>query len=123
MYEAEAVENNTGGAGSHHQQHSNPDLTFIPQDNGMSSPVSNDVFTHEIEGHKSSEATYKASTNQHLSVQGTSGSSGGSHLSQRTSSGSHYDSNHGARLSFEVSDFFMFGAPLGLILAYKRNCK
>lgn len=121
VYDAEGVENNTVGAGSHHQQQSNPDLTSIPQDNGMSSPVSNDVFTHEIEGHKTPEVSRKASTNQHLSVHGISGNCGGSHVSQRNSSGSHYDSSHVARLSFEVSDFFMFGAPLGLILAYKRS--
>lgn len=49
--------------------------------------------------------------------------------SRRTSSGSNYESNF-PRFDFEVSDFFMFGSPLGLVLAYRRlftgedrNCK
>ncbi|PVD31481.1 hypothetical protein C0Q70_06893 [Pomacea canaliculata] len=39
--------------------------------------------------------------------------------SRRTSSGSNYESNF-PRFDFEVSDFFMFGSPLGLVLAYRR---
>ncbi|KAK2180833.1 hypothetical protein NP493_423g01019 [Ridgeia piscesae] len=39
--------------------------------------------------------------------------------SRRTSAASQTGQN---RFSFDVSDFFMFGAPLGLILAYRKMC-
>ena len=38
--------------------------------------------------------------------------------SRRTSTGSQ---DGGGRFDFDVSDFFMFGAPLGLLLAYRRR--
>lgn len=45
-----------------------------------------------------------------------------SELCRRTSYGSHYDGSS-SKFSFEVSDCFFFGSPLGLILAYRRmNC-
>lgn len=40
-------------------------------------------------------------------------------ISRRTSSGSHYDSGM-AKFDFDVSDFFMCGASLGMVLAYRR---
>ncbi|KAK7476710.1 hypothetical protein BaRGS_00032047, partial [Batillaria attramentaria] len=39
--------------------------------------------------------------------------------SRRTSSGSNFDGGF-LRFEFEVSEFFMFGSPLGLVLAYRR---
>ncbi|CAL1546251.1 unnamed protein product [Lymnaea stagnalis] len=39
--------------------------------------------------------------------------------SRRTSSGSHYDGGI-AKFDFDVSDFFMCGAPLGIVLAYRK---
>nr|XP_022338913.1 protein retinal degeneration B-like isoform X2 [Crassostrea virginica] len=38
---------------------------------------------------------------------------------RRTSTGSNYDGTY-FKLDFEVSEFFMLGAPLGLLLAYRR---
>ncbi|XP_062569134.1 protein retinal degeneration B-like isoform X1 [Saccostrea cucullata] len=38
---------------------------------------------------------------------------------RRTSTGSNFDGTY-LKLDFEVSEFFMFGAPLGLVLAYRR---
>ena len=38
---------------------------------------------------------------------------------RRTSTGSYFDGNY-LKFDFDVSDFFMLGAPLGLILAYRR---
>jgi len=38
--------------------------------------------------------------------------------SRRTSTGSNHEG--AGRFQFDVSDFFMFGAPLGLVLAYRR---
>ena len=40
--------------------------------------------------------------------------------SRRTSSGSHVDGT-ASRLDFDVSDVFMLGSPLGLVLAYRRQ--
>lgn len=49
--------------------------------------------------------------------------------SRRTSAGSSFDGSF-PNFEFEVSDLFMFGSPLGLVLAYRRlftgedkNCK
>lgn len=39
--------------------------------------------------------------------------------SRRTSSGSHYDGGM-AKFDFDVSDFFMCGAPLGIVLAFRK---
>ncbi|XP_070205343.1 protein retinal degeneration B-like [Littorina saxatilis] len=39
--------------------------------------------------------------------------------SRRTSSGSNFDGGY-AQFDFDVSDFFMFGSPLALVLAYRR---
>ena len=39
--------------------------------------------------------------------------------SRRTSSGSNFDGGF-AQFDFEVSEFFMFGSPLALVLAYRR---
>ncbi|KAK3083813.1 hypothetical protein FSP39_003585 [Pinctada imbricata] len=38
---------------------------------------------------------------------------------RRTSTGSYFDGNY-MKFDFEVTDFFMLGSPLGLILAYRR---
>ncbi|CAG5128703.1 unnamed protein product, partial [Candidula unifasciata] len=40
-------------------------------------------------------------------------------ISRRTSSGSHYDSGI-AKFDFDVTDFFMCGTPLGMVLAYRK---
>lgn len=40
-------------------------------------------------------------------------------VSRRTSSGSHYDSGM-AKFDFDVTDFFMCGTPLGMVLAYRK---
>ncbi|CAI9741236.1 protein retinal degeneration B-like isoform X1 [Octopus vulgaris] len=123
--------------GRHSQTYSeyqgSPDSTSYPHDNGTPSPISNDVFTHDIDtaaaasgvsGKPCQQNTSGSRTfSQHLSVQGTQmSSSSSSHTTQRTSSSSHCEANQNAiRLGFEVSEFFMFGAPLGLVLAYRRN--
>ncbi|XP_071093822.1 protein retinal degeneration B-like [Haliotis cracherodii] len=39
--------------------------------------------------------------------------------SRRTSTGSHFESSY-TKFEFDVSDFFMCGSPLGLVLAYRR---
>ena len=41
-------------------------------------------------------------------------------VNRRTSSGSHYEGGL-PRFDFDVSDFFMCGAPLGLVLAYRKT--
>ncbi|CAD5120699.1 DgyrCDS9263 [Dimorphilus gyrociliatus] len=42
-------------------------------------------------------------------------------VSRRTSTGSY--GGESGKFNFEVYDFFMFGAPLGLLLAFRRLCK
>ncbi|XP_012945649.1 protein retinal degeneration B [Aplysia californica] len=56
------------------------------------------------------------SSGGHLSA---SGEGRDKDISRRTSSGSHYEGGL-PKFDFDVSDFFMCGAPLGLVLSYRK---
>ena len=63
------------------------------------------------------------SRQQHLSCDGGAGGKSGDFRDKdflrRTSSGSHYEGGI-AKFDFDVTDVFMCGAPLGMVLAYRR---
>ena len=93
---------------------SNPDLVDDKKTNhkNMLSPTEHGKNNHESSnnshGKKQLGPTLSASYHRHLSLPG----------SRRTSTGSQSDT--GAKLEFEVSDFFMFGSPLALVLAFRK---
>lgn len=85
------------------QSHSNPDLT---------------VTDTSDEGEQSTAFSYEAAgpPRSHPRVVGRYSSCP---ASRRTSTGSQGDTS---RFDFDVSDFFMLGSPVGLVLAYRRMC-
>lgn len=103
-------------ADSKHLSQSDTDLTFEPESatqhtkyrskSEIVPPDSNDLQR----GHSMKRDSV------HLSV-----SSASAPHSRRTSTGSQSDSSH-VKFDFDVSDVFMFGSPLAIVLAYRRLC-
>ncbi|XP_041348927.1 protein retinal degeneration B-like [Gigantopelta aegis] len=91
--------------------HSDPDLNreLLPNIKKRTERSKSETAQHESvsrERHESGHNSARLSVHEHGS-------------SRRTSSGSHMDGAV-SRFEFDVSDFFMLGSPLGLVLAYRR---
>ncbi len=87
---------------------SNPDLSNV--ENGEASTCGSLPNTIKIDGIDGDTGRKHAPTmSRHASCPS----------SRRTSTGSQSDVG---RLEFEVTDFFMFGSPLGMVLAYRKLC-
>ncbi|KAH9515200.1 hypothetical protein Btru_019493 [Bulinus truncatus] len=77
-------------------------------------PDPSEVCKEDVPALTSSHGSVKHSFRHNSAHLSTSGE-----VSRRTSSGSHYEGGM-AKFDFDVSDFFMCGAPLGLVLAYRK---
>ncbi|XP_059163186.1 protein retinal degeneration B-like isoform X4 [Physella acuta] len=86
-----------------------------PEAAEINHPLGKEELTASISGQGSSRHSSRHNSG-HLCTSGEGKDKDGS---RRTSSGSHYDGGL-AKFDFDVSDFFMCGAPLGIVLAFRK---
>ncbi|XP_062814692.1 membrane-associated phosphatidylinositol transfer protein 2 isoform X5 [Anolis carolinensis] len=104
----------SGLEGSRHLSRSNID---IPRSNGE------DANKHFLRK-KSDSSTYEADTiSQHQAFLSSLHSSALRHCpgSRRSSSSNALDGGNVGKFEFEITDFFLFGSPLGLVLALRKT--
>ena len=92
--------------------HSDPDMCNMDKNSSDKQFSKSDIVSSE---YKLRRQTSSRQTGQcHLSV------SEDEPTTRRTSMGSYNDKFDIIKFDFEVTDFFMLGSPLGLVLAYRR---
>ncbi|KAJ3603995.1 hypothetical protein NHX12_028736 [Muraenolepis orangiensis] len=102
--------------GSRHLSRSNID---IPR---CSSAASTDDPKKQLTRKRSDSSTYEMDTiKQHHAFLLQSSALRSDGVSQRSGSSSMLDASSLGKFDFEVSDFFLFGSPLGLVLALRRT--
>ncbi|XP_061135497.1 membrane-associated phosphatidylinositol transfer protein 2-like isoform X4 [Syngnathus typhle] len=102
--------------GSRHLSRSNIDITR--------SISSDESKKHQLQRKRSDSSTYELDTiKQHHAFLSSLHSSilRGDGASRRSSSSTMLDGSALGKLDFEVSDFFLFGSPLGLVLALRKT--